>query len=121
MTKSDIGKLGEIKAARFLRDDGYNIISCNFHSRLGEIDIIASKDNFIGFIEVKTRDENSMFSPADAVDIKKRKKIIATAQVYLASFSTNFQPRFDIIEVITKNDKIIKINHIKNAYDALGK
>lgn len=35
--------------------NGYQIIKCNFRSRFGEIDIIAKKDEYIHFIEVKTR------------------------------------------------------------------
>lgn len=121
MKSSLTGKSGELTAARYLRKNGYKIITANYRCRLGEIDIIAETEKYICFVEVKTRDENFKISPADAVGISKRKKIILTAQLYLAQNETELQPRFDIVEVITKSDKISKINHIKNAFDGAGK
>lgn len=44
------GVWGEIFAARYLRDNGYRIITANFRSRLGEIDIIAQKGNYMCFV-----------------------------------------------------------------------
>ena len=40
------GAWGEIFAARYLRDSGYKIITGNFRSRLGEIDLIAQKGKY---------------------------------------------------------------------------
>ena len=121
MKKSETGKLGELSAARYLREQGYEILSSNYRTRMGEIDIIAADKKYICFVEVKTRSENSRFSPADAVDISKRKKIILTAEIFLSATRTNLQPRFDIIEVVATNCKIQNINHIKNAFDGDGK
>ena len=53
--KEKPGLWGEIYAARFMRENGYEIITANYRCRLGEIDIIAKKDGFLVFTEVKTR------------------------------------------------------------------
>ena len=53
--KEKPGLWGEIYAARFMRENGYAIITANYRCRLGEIDIIAKKDGFLVFTEVKTR------------------------------------------------------------------
>lgn len=117
MNKNEIGLYGERQAARFLRDKGYKIISANYRTRLGEIDIVASKGKFIAFIEVKTRGENSIALPREFVDRSKQNKIITAAETYLAGNSTKLQPRFDIIEVYLDKDKKQKsINHIKDAF-----
>ena len=53
-----IGAFGEQTAARFLRYEGYTIYSGNYKTNVGEIDIVAEKDNIICFVEVKTRKES---------------------------------------------------------------
>lgn len=121
MKKAMTGKAGELESARYLRKNGYEILSANYRCRLGEIDIIAKKEKYICFVEVKTRDINFKYSPADAVNPAKRKKIILTAKLFLSQNESELQPRFDIAEVITENDKIREINYIKNAFDGDGR
>ena len=60
------GLAGEVLAARFLREKGYTILSSNYHSRFGEIDIIANDGPYIVFVEVKARSEGSMILPREA-------------------------------------------------------
>ena len=114
------GAMGEILAARFLRDKGYTICSSNFRCRFGEVDIIASDKKHLVFVEVKTRKENSRYLPREAVTITKQRKLLQTAAMYLSRFPCDLQPRFDVIEVVTDNDdpmKIVEINHIIGAYE----
>ena len=54
-TARQIGQMGEIAAARYLRDNGYSIVCANFRAKTGEIDLVASKGNVIAFCEVKTK------------------------------------------------------------------
>lgn len=115
------GAMGEILAARFLRQKGYAIQSSNFRCRFGEIDIIATDKRYIVFAEVKTRKENSRYLPREAVTVGKQRKLLQTTAMYMSRFPTSLQPRFDVIEVVTANDdpmKIIEINHIMGAYEA---
>ncbi len=76
------GKIGERCVARYLRNNKYKIVGANYHTRFGEIDIIAQKDRYIAFVEVKTRDKNSKISPAEAVDTNKQEKLRKTAHYY---------------------------------------
>lgn len=113
--------MGEIIAARFLREKGYTICSSNFRCRLGEIDIIASDKRFLVFAEVKTRKEDSRYLPREAVTATKQRKLLQTAGIYMSRFPSNLQPRFDVIEVVTSADdsmNIVEINHIIGAYEA---
>lgn len=115
------GAMGEILAARFLREKGYTICSSNFRCRLGEIDIIASDKQYLVFAEVKTRREDSRYLPREAVTLTKQRKLLQTAAMYLSRFPTKLQPRFDVVEVVTAADdsmRIIEINHIIGAYEA---
>lgn len=109
------GIWGEMYAGRYLRDKGYNILSANFYSRTGEIDIVAEKNSTVCFVEVKTRKEGAFFDPAYAVDKKKEENVRSTAAVYMSAAKKNKPVRFDIIEVIIC-DTQYKIRHIENAF-----
>lgn len=115
------GAAGEILAARFLRDKGYEIWTSNYSCRFGEIDIIAAKEPYIAFVEVKTRSQDSMYLPREAVTPEKQRRIIKTAMMFLRNNSIELQPRFDVIEIITRNLRpmeIAEIDHIQGAFDA---
>ena len=113
------GAAGEVLAARFLRDNGYEVISANYRSRFGEIDIIAGDDQYSMFVEVKSRLENSLFLPREAVTAEKQKRIMKTAFLYLRQYPDTRQMRFDVIEVVMAKYhpmKAVEIRHIENAY-----
>lgn len=114
------GAYGELCAAHYLRKKKWEIRAANFHSRFGEIDLIAANKKYLIFVEVKTRDIASIASPREFVDETKRKRIIQTAEYYLACYHEELQPRFDIIEVVTKENKMVKLHHIENAFELEG-
>ena len=111
-----LGKLAEIKACEYLQKKKYKLIDVNYASRFGEIDLIMTKGEYICFIEVKMRGENSIASPIEFVDSAKQRKIITTAEIYLSSHPNDLQPRFDVVEVYCKNIKIKSIKHLENAF-----
>ena len=121
-TVRDKGKIAELMVAGYLRSKGCIIAKMNYHSRYGEIDIIAETRKTVMFVEVKLRSENSLFSPKEAVDANKQRKIILTAEDFLSKSNIpELQPRFDVAEVyLTKNpdgSEKYKINYIKNAFE----
>ncbi|MGN1081201.1 MAG: YraN family protein, partial [Acutalibacteraceae bacterium] len=88
------------------------------------IDLIAVKKKIIAFIEVKTRKPDSLGLPREAVNKMKQRKIIMAAMLFMQNKKfQNFQPRFDVIEVIMDYDTEFRkahINHIENAFSAEG-
>ncbi len=108
-----IGILGENQAEQYLKKMGYKILSKNYHSRFGEIDIIALDKNTTVFVEVKKRGEKSFAGGAEFVTASKQKKIIKTALFFIQSNNIQNDMRFDVIEINCNN-----INHIKNAFYA---
>lgn len=120
LTTRQIGQCGEIAAARYLRDNDYDIITANYHTKMGEIDIIAmSPDDVMVFVEVKTRNEVAIANPSEWVTREKQNKIIATALAFVKAYKYDGTSRFDVIEVFIKkggNHNNAKINHIKNAF-----
>lgn len=120
-TKYQVGKDGEDKACEYLVQNSYNIIERNFRCRSGEIDIIANKDDLILFVEVKTRQGISYGFPAEAVNEKKRHRLILSARYFLAGRSryANYKYRMDVIEVFVKGSSFC-IHHIENAFGEGG-
>ena len=117
MKSNLIGAYGEHLAAKFLREDKYNIKAANFKTYNGEIDLIAEKDGVICFVEVKTRQIGGMTAPADAVNVHKQENIKSAASVYINKWADDtLQIRYDIIEVFVQGKELQKLNHIKNAF-----
>lgn len=114
----NMGLWGEDRAVEFLKARKYIILARNYHSRFGEIDIIAKKRNTIIFAEVKTRKNTAFGFPAEFVDYQKQQKIMKTAQLYINdNFNAEFDYRFDIIEVFHYDDNKVKFNHLKGAFE----
>lgn len=119
MNTVEFGRIGEEYAAGILQKIGLTVIAQNYHSRFGEIDIIAVNEQYIVFAEVKTRVQGCLGVPADAVGLQKQRRIIKTAAHYLISHPVNLQPRFDVVEIITSPiGEVISSNHFANAFCA---
>lgn len=117
MTKKELGNRGEDAVCRYIEKYGYRVVARNFRCPKGEIDIIAENDSVIAFIEVKSRKENSMVSGAEAVNSRKKLRIIKTAAWYSYKAPLFKQARFDIAEVILKDDIPSLIRYYKDAFD----
>lgn len=115
------GKFGEQEAQRYLLAQGYTVIQANYRCREGEIDLIAEDGEWLVFVEVKTRRGYAFGEPCEAVDARKRSKIIAAAQKYLLNNTIESAVRFDVIEVVCRSEGtgygLKKLNHIKFAFE----
>lgn len=118
MSKKAIGDLGENFAAELYEKSGYTVVARNYHSRYGEIDLIAESEDMLCFVEVKTRNLTSFGTPAEAVDFRKQKKLTLTAMKFLTETESFKQPRFDVIEIWQQDGKIVRYNLIENAFSA---
>ncbi len=115
--KEKPGLIGEMYAAKKLREKGYDIYTANYRCRFGEIDIVAADDKYIIFTEVKTRSSGAIALPREWVDERKQEKLVKTAALYLQKNPVDLQPRFDVVEVYLDNEhKVESINHIENAF-----
>jgi len=75
------GTVGEDKAADYLASQGYEIISRNFRTRRGEIDIIARKENVLVFVEVKSLPSGNIETLAQKLNAQKQKRIVKPLNV----------------------------------------
>jgi len=109
------GDYGERLAAEFLKGLGYELREANYSLKFGEIDIIATTDNCLVFVEVKLRTSVMFGRPCEAVGYKKQQKIKRCAAVYIANNKlNNMDCRFDVIEILNNNKA--EITHIINAF-----
>lgn len=117
MIKNKVGAWGEVYAARYLRDNGFKIITANYVCRFGELDLVASKKGILSFIEVKTRNESTEIRPMEAVDDGKQERVRMAAKSFLSYTKMSGEMRFDVIEVyLDDNFKMTGINYIENAF-----
>lgn len=114
---NDIGHIGEQCAVELLEKKGFKILERNWRLRHLEIDIIAANKNEIVFVEVKTRTSMLGGSPEEAVDIVKRKRMIAAANAYIKYKREERTLRFDIIGIlINSSGEITNISHLEHAF-----
>ena len=114
--KQSLGRWGESVASTYLEANGFKILHQNWRSRQGEIDLIASKNNSLHFVEVKTRRGRKHGSPEEAITPKKAKKLLITAQLYIGTFElddADWQIDLIAVELDTKG-KLLRCEHIPN-------
>lgn len=112
------GNDGEDFAADYYEKNGYRLLCRNFKGSHGEIDIIAEKDAYIVFAEVKLRAVLSQ-KPAEAVDSEKMLHIVNTANEFLCEYKDNtyiasLKTRFDIFEILAFDGKPKSYQLIEN-------
>lgn len=111
-----LGQKGEDKAADFLIKQGYMIRHRNWKSPNKELDIVAENDEFIVFVEVKTRNAGYIMEPQSAVTREKQRSIQYAADSYLRKFEIDKPGRFDIITVVVKGNSLEIEQHIPDAF-----
>ncbi len=110
------GAYGEELAARELTKKGYQILEKNYRGIFGEIDLIARSGDTTVFIEVKYRKGTAKGLPREAVDKRKQKRIIETANQYIMERNLEDNSfRFDVAEILETEGRLL-FNYIENAF-----
>ncbi len=112
------GRYGEQLVVRHLENSGYQIITTNWRCSLGEIDIVAQKENILIFVEVRSRHAENTEPSFESVNKRKQSKLAALANEYIDTHKLDeMMWRIDVIGVaIPRSGKTI-IEHVE---DALG-
>ncbi len=110
-----LGQKGEALTVAHLRKQGFTILSTNYHTRRGEVDIIAKKDDVIAFVEVKTRKKN--YFPLSQVITKPKQRRIALAALdfALTHHLMNNVLRFDVA-LVQYSETTQELTYIPNAF-----
>jgi len=116
MNTRDIGKFCEDEVSDYLTDHGYFIKAQNFqYGRSSEIDIIASRNGVLHFIEVKARSSDKYGLPREALSSNKIFKIRRASELYMKFTNTHdIELSYDVAEVyFKKNNETIEISSIE--------
>ena len=118
MSTSELGFLAENLAARYLEKRGYTVLELNYRKPWGEIDIIASKEGILVFVEVKAnRKIIAGFEPELRANNYKMIKVVRTAKTYLAEkkYDSEQEWQVDVISIgLDEPRDMAKIIHFKN-------
>ena len=112
--RQKIGAWGEGVAAEYLEEHGYEVIDRNIRTPYGEIDILAEKDGFISFVEVKTRTTGSYGPPEISITPRKQEHMVAAAEYYAQENEIDHW-QIDVIAVEGKPGKQPIITYFENA------
>lgn len=114
MDRRSLGKFGEQIAADYLKNQGYEILSKNFRTRYGEIDIVARDNRTLVFVEVKSRGSVKFGTPEESIFRDKQNKLRLMVAYFLLKNKLQHEPhRIDAIGIIFKDNKA-KLRHHKN-------
>ena len=115
--RQSLGRWGEQTAEAHLAQQDYVILERNKRTPYGEIDLIASKDGVIVFIEVKTRATSTFGLPEESVNLRKQAHILSSAQHYIQEHpEMEAAWRIDVIAVQRlRGNRPPLITHFENA------
>ena len=109
-----LGKKGESLAEAFLIKQNFTILCKNYQYSHYEIDIIAKKEQFLHFIEVKTRKSFGFSFPEESIDKKKKKNLKMAASNYIYKNHWLGPVQFDLVLVFLIEDDLEKITFIED-------
>ncbi len=112
---NELGKRGEELALNFLKEKQYSILETNWRWEKAEVDIIASFNQCIIFIEVKTRTWGSIIKPEEAVSVRKQQLFAEAAEAYCELNAIEQEIKFEIVAILYA-EHTFQIKHIENAF-----
>jgi putative endonuclease len=114
-----LGAEGEERAARYLAQRGWRILARNARAAGVEIDLVATRGGVLAFVEVKTRRGRRHGAPEEAVDARKRSRLVRGAGAWLHEQRARARRvRFDVIVYEAQSDGTWTLRHFENAFDA---
>lgn len=118
---NDIGTWGEELAASYLSEKGYCILQRDWMIGHRDLDIVAidPETQEVVFVEVKTRSDDDLAEPEDAITRKKMQSLGYAADAYIKTFSIDNKCRFDVICIVGTPEKNYEIRHLKYAFNPL--
>lgn len=113
--KQQLGKEGEEIATAHLIKEGYKILARNYRSGRAEIDIIASIEDWIVIVEVKTRETDKYGNPEESIGTGKINMLAQGAEDFMLDRDLHNNVRYDVISII-KNQYKTDVHHMVDAF-----
>jgi putative endonuclease len=110
-----VGRLGEAAAADLLAEKGLRILARNLHLERLELDLVCQDGQTLVFVEVKTRAEGSLATPAEGLTRQKAERLLRAGRLYLSEHGLWDRPcRFDLVSVLVRQGRVVGIEHTEN-------
>lgn len=113
---NDIGKRGETLAVTWFQERGYEILCQNWRHKNLEVDIIASKNNMLHFIEVKAVTTLKFGNPEEKISPKKINNLIDASEEFLYQQPQWQRIQFDVLAITMIKDKKVEYFLIEDVY-----
>ena len=117
-----VGDWGEALAAKYLREQGYVILTQNWRHGHGELDIVAQRDDVLTIVEVRTRRNEKFGRGEESITLSKRLNLIRTAQAYVqlhVPIDIELQWQIDVIIIqLHPNNALESLSHFPAAISA---
>ena len=111
------GSDAEQLACEYLQQQTLHLVTKNYHSRRGEIDLIMQEQQILVFVEVRYRKSSRFGSALESVNRQKQQKIIATASHYLMQNNEHYSAyRFDVVAISPDDNNKPVITWLKDAF-----
>jgi putative endonuclease len=113
-----LGRWGEKRCERYLKNKGLKSLARNFSCKAGEIDLIMVAPNrAIVFVEVKTRADENLTPVESVITSAKKAKLSRAARYFLAAHNIENRPyRFDVVTIVLGRAGPARIKHYENAF-----
>lgn len=111
--KIKTGTIGEKLASEFLVSKGFHVVARNYRWKKAEIDLIVQREDWLIFVEVKTRSSDAYGHPESFVNDYQRRLIYDAAEEFIYSTDWKGHIRFDIVSV--KPGDVPEIVHFEDA------
>lgn len=125
--RQNLGRRGEEIAAAYLARLGYVIVTRNWRTRTGELDIVARDGEWLVIVEVRARRGAGgstapiLGRPEDSVTPRKQAQLVALAEAYLFEHPWDGPWRVDVIALELRGDgSVARLNHLKDAVGGIS-
>ncbi len=96
---------------------GYRVVARNWRCRVGELDLVLARGQTLVICEVKTRRGARFGGGFEAVDVRKRQKLRALAEIFLQQVrAVPLSVRFDVASVWLRPDGSTAVEVFEDAF-----
>ena len=116
-TRKETGRLGENLAAAYFEQHGFTVLHRNWRHKNWEVDLIATRNGMLHFIEVKTATTLLFGHPEEKVNAKKISYLINASEAFLFQQPQWKRIQFDVLSITLLPGKDAEYFLIEDVYE----
>jgi putative endonuclease len=113
---NETGKKGEVLAVSYLQEQGFTVLHCNWRYSHYEIDVIATRQEMLHFIEVKTRQSLAWGQPEESVSKDKIRSVVKAGVAFQAAFPYWKRVQYDVLSITITDNQPPEFFYIEDVY-----